>query len=430
MPYTISSTLDINAQVDVGNLQFITNTISSTNTDGNIILSPNGTGNVGISTTSPAAKLDISGNTDGSVQAILTRGNDTDFQLQAINESSTNTPGVIVSKFGVRHGTNRTALFNFIRGHSGYDGSLAIETNNSERMRIDSEGNVGIGTGVPHAMLHVAGQGTNRGSLSSANRRYFSGNGTFTSASGTGEHGGIMSIYAWSRIVTSDYVVAHGSSSFSDRRIKDNIVDVENDVCLQKLRLLKPKQYTYRDTLKKGTTPVWGFIAQEVAEIMDYAVEKMQKAIPNVYKLASVSQDGTVLTFDTPVTLEHMDSIKLQLKTLVHEEHDVTVLEVINSTSISLTEPLKDEYHTGTINGESINRKVFVYGQYVDDFHVLKKDAIFTLSVAALQEIDRRQTVDNEHILELETENSLQEERITTLEAQVAALLQHTGVTV
>ena len=46
MPYTISSTLDINAQVDVGNLQFITNTISSTNTNGDILLSPNGTGTV------------------------------------------------------------------------------------------------------------------------------------------------------------------------------------------------------------------------------------------------------------------------------------------------------------------------------------------------------------------------------------------------
>ena len=78
----------------------------------------------------------------------------------------------------------------------------------------------------------------------------------------------------------------------------------------------------------------------------------------------------------------------------------------------------------------TITNKIFVYGQIISDFHVLKKEAIFTVAVAALQEVDRRQTMDNERILELETENALQEERVAKLEAQVAALMQHTGVTV
>jgi hypothetical protein len=33
---------------------------------------------------------------------------------------------------------------------------------------------------------------------------------------------------------------------------------------------------------------------------------------------------------------------------------------------------------------------VFVYGQVVSDFHTLKKDAIFTINVAATQELDRQ----------------------------------------
>jgi hypothetical protein len=187
-------------------------------------------------------------------------------------------------------------------------------------------------------------------------------------------------------------------------------VDVEDDQCLQKLRLIKPKQYTYKDTKDKGTEPVWGFIAQEVAETLDYAVDKMVKAIPNVYKLASVSNDGLVLTFDEPVNLEPTN--KLQLKTLVSEEHDVIVSQVLSPTSIRLTEELTEEHHTGTLGEESIVRKVFVYGQYVDDFHVLKKDAIFTVAVSALQEVDRQQQLHKNKISTLEGRMSILEQRL------------------
>jgi len=50
----------------------------------------------------------------------------------------------------------------------------------------------------------------------------------------------------------------------------------------------------------------------------------------------------------------------------------------------------------------TITNKIFVYGQTVSDFHVLKKEAIFTVAVAALQEIDRRQVEDNEALIALE----------------------------
>ena len=36
------------------------------------------------------------------------------------------------------------------------------------------------------------------------------------------------------------------------------------------------------------------------------------------------------------------------------------------------------------------DNEVFVYGEEVDDFVFLKKDAIFTVAVSALQEVDRQ----------------------------------------
>ena len=414
--------------VQTDNLQLDGNTISSTDTDGDLMLTPNGNGNVGIANTTPNGKLDIGGNTDGAIQVVLTRGLDTDFQLQAITSSSSSANGAIVSKFGLRHLTNETALFNFIRGGTAADGSIAFITNNSERMRINSSGDIGIGTSGPQAALHVQRVGTGTSVQTYGTRRYFRYDTGLTYAPGTGDAGNQMSIYSRFRIVANDYIISHGSSIFSDRRIKDNIVDVEDDQCLQKIRLLKPKNYTYKDTVAKGSAPVWGFIAQEVSDVLDYAVEKIQQIIPSIYKLASVSEDGYVLTFDDPVSLELMDSIKLQIRTLVHEELDVIVSEIISSTSVRLSEPLSENHHTGLLDDENIVRKVFVYGQYVDDFHILKKDAIFTVAVAALQEVDRRQVDDNERILELENENNTLKVEINTLKQQMALVMQNLGL--
>ncbi len=47
--------------VQTDNLQFDGNTISSTDTDGDLLLVPNGSGNVGIGTTTPTEKLDVAG---------------------------------------------------------------------------------------------------------------------------------------------------------------------------------------------------------------------------------------------------------------------------------------------------------------------------------------------------------------------------------
>jgi len=48
--------------------------------------------------------------------------------------------------------------------------------------------------------------------------------------------------------------------------------------------------------------------------------------------------------------------------------------------------------------------QIFVYGQNINDFHTLKKNAIWTVTTAALQEVDRRL-------------------RIVHLESQLAAVL-------
>jgi hypothetical protein len=65
--------------------------------------------------------------------------------------------------------------------------------------------------------------------------------------------------------------------------------------------------------------------------------------------------------------------------------------------------------------------KYFLYGQEVDDFHSLDKNAIFTVVTAAVQDIDRKQLLDEAKIAALETKLIAAEAEIAALKSQNAS---------
>lgn len=319
---------------------------------------------------------------------------------------------------------------------------VADHSNWLTRMFINSDGTVGIGTTAPKAKLHITGTG-NSGTLSSTSRTFLYYNSDSLTNETNSSNFSSMSLYATGEIVSSSYIISHGTTSYSDARIKENIVDINDASALDTIRLIKPRRYDYIDKLTSGSHTVWGFIAQEVKETLDYAVTMMNKSIPNVMRNASFDAQNNTITlenFDTYNLLKKSDGTlftQLNLRTWENKEINVTIQNVVNATTLKITEILENQDLNGVVNNNNVTNTIFVYGQVVDDFHVLKKDAIFTVAVAALQEVDKRQTMDNERILELEGEVATcqetittQNQRIATLEAQVAALLQHTGVSV
>jgi hypothetical protein len=362
-------------------------------------------GNVGIGLTSPASKLHLFGTNAASL----------------ISRSESNASGYAVYDQYYNSGSSKT-------GYCGIDGTglfgqstgaLALGTNDTpiifspyystgEKMRINTNGNVGIGTPTPHAKLHINGAGS--GVLSSSSRAYYrfnDYNGTYNSLVINTGNWSSMSIYATDSIVTYTYLTSHaGTISASDTRIKKNIVDADDAECLETLRLLKPKKYQYKDEINRGQEPVWGFIAQEVRDTLPYATELRRDVLPNIYELANVSSSNviTFVNFNTS-NLESNATTLIRTKGIDGGDHDIHLVEVIDEHAIRVEEDLSEWIGSVDETGNVVaGNQLFIYGQEVDDFVFLKKEAIWTVATAALQEVDRQLQAEKAKTATLETQ--------------------------
>src|SRR5210317_1146221 len=282
-------------------------------------------------------------------------------------------------------------------------------------MTLRSNGNVGIGTVTPYAPLHVNGAG---GTISSSDRSYFRWSSTgLTKNTNSWTN---MSIYANASIACGNFFVSHsGTVGASDTRIKKNIVDADDAECLETLRLLKPKKYQYKDEIERGTERVWGFIAQEVRETLPYATQLRKDVLPNIYELANVSQSN-VITFTNFNTsnLESNATTLIRTKGIDGEDHDIHLAEVIDEHTIRVEEDLTEWIGSVDETGNVVaGNQLFIYGQEVDDFVFLKKEAIWTVATSALQEVDRQLQAEKAKVATLETQLASVLARLDALES-------------
>jgi len=180
---------------------------------------------------------------------------------------------------------------------------------------------------------------------------------------------------------------SYGYNNHSDTRMKKNIVHADDTTALNLIREIKPRIYEYIDTPRRGTHSVYGFIAQEIKELMPKAVTVREGTIPNIYQNATFDKEQMIITF------ENFDTGNLQqTKDIIcmvdndNEKH-LSIKSVLNSKQLEIED---DNEYKALLKEAEITDEIFVWGQTVDDFHSIDKNYIFTVATAALQEVDRQ----------------------------------------
>ncbi|BCV01621.1 MAG: hypothetical protein CM15mV44_0090 [uncultured marine virus] len=212
-------------------------------------------GNVGIGTTSPSRPLEVTGSaTDFSAEIKVNNSSSASGahgSIQFVTEGEST--GLIIGKHSSGFSEADLAfVFNELNT------AMQFGTNNTERMRIDSSGN----------LLINATSRQNTGSRVSI-KPVGSGVAFETQPSDSNAYYVALFFNNSSAVVGSIYS-STSSTSFntsSDYRLKENVIDMDN--AINRVKQLKPKRFNF---IVDADKTVDGFLAHEVSDIVPEAI--------------------------------------------------------------------------------------------------------------------------------------------------------------
>lgn len=378
-----------------GNLEIYPYTTSK-----NILLQPGG-GNVGIGTNAPITNLHVRVATYSTPIFIVDAGGQgTDsttvprgigkplIGIGANSWSNVSSGDYYGIGFGYTANNNATSYYPaeigfLVQSTSGGEyGDMVFSTRAtttattiaSERMRITSGGNVGIGTNSPSYPLQV----TSVVSLTYAISYYYGGGGQVN-------YGGANATNNTSLYITGWGMTAAAWGVTSDRRIKKNIQPVSSMLSI--IDQINVVKYDYIDPrLGREECSV---IAQELNDVFPNAINVNTDYIPNILnKCTHVNHDG-IITLSVPL-LSNPDNLKditvgSSLKLMLSDNDGQTEREFITpilSVSFSdntITITSWNDYMDSTL--------VVVYGTQVNDFLSIDKPQLGVMALQGVKEL-------------------------------------------
>jgi len=410
--YTLDVTGDINftGSIRKNGLVYTTNPAASqwTASGNNLYFSGS---NVGIGLTNPTYKLDVNGNVRSdylTVSSILFSNNSITF-----NNSTSGGGSLIFNKR--------------VSGVSTYDNARIEYTESGVRLNDDSVMSTGnlmyfnVRTGISGVINGYWFDGAafvGIGTAPDSNIRLKVG--SLTSASGYTPSTSRAIEPTSSNINTYVSTLINNISAYidgnllctgnlyvsSDIRIKNDINDIKSLFAIDKILKIKPITFKYIDYIENGYNDNYGFIAQQIKEVIPEAVFFTEEFIPNIFKLFDINKDIIQTNEDLRDKLNIDDTIRL----INNNKIECKILE-ITDTYIKIDKSLEDD-------------KIFVYGKKIKDFHNINKNYIFTLNVSATQELHKRLEIQEKRIQEQEELLKDRERRLKENEEKIEKLFQ------
>ena len=377
-------------------------------TDGELYYNPNA--NILYATTFSGA---FSGNADSANQVKVYSTGD-DQSVYDIVLTTRGGGGLHRYMYAATPGGSRTVLTCRPRGNTGQDNEGSM---------------VGIGTNDPYYPLHVTSYVVRAWTPDSGTAYLYKDAPSNNNQWNTG-------------IYCDNYIVSgRGFGAISDKRIKYDIRDLDDNEALDDLRKLKPCKFKLYDN-PQGNNEKYGFIAQEVDEILTDAVFKNTNFIfnfncycnvkkisedtsNNIFlisysdgsedptKINTIKLNGDIgrsfnfeaysdicgnkyITKDGKPATDASGNQNFKVRFISLENgtiYDCKVIDILDKYSFVIYRKKSENIRDGTY---------YIQGQEINDFNVLNNDALWTVATAALQEVDRQQQADKARIAELE----------------------------
>jgi hypothetical protein len=281
-----------------------------------------------------------------------------------------------------------------IRSGDNSNEPIIFRQQDSERMRIHSNGYVGIGTNSPNAPLHISGTGSSVA--------------YYRNATGTGDGWRNTSYTIFNdafSLIVSNGILADLIYLQSDERIKviENFSDAEKD--LETLLKIKITDFHYKDSVRNGSSKNKKVIAQQVEKVFPQAVRKLESPIPDIFAEAAITNGWVQLATNL--------SVGEKVKLITKQGEIQAEVTAVRADGFQVDTDLK--------SGD-----VFVYGRIVKDFRAVDYDAISMLNVSATQQLNRDlETVaaeSNDEFSKLRSELDAKSQTIKQLESRLEKL--------